>query len=128
MLSKKPLPVKTGDNIPLNGRIEVKEWDPAFENEDGTLGAYVDVTALQDFTAWSIEADLKNMAGAKVADFNPTISPDGLYQGQVESSVTTALAAGTYLFDVRIRDAGGSVQSSETQSLQLTAAISETPA
>lgn len=30
MLSNKPLPVKAGDNIPLNGRIEVKEWDPDF--------------------------------------------------------------------------------------------------
>jgi len=128
MLSNKPLPVKAGDNIPLNGRIEVKEWDPDFENADGSTGAYVDVTATQDFTLWAIEADLKNMAGVKVADFSPTISADGLYIGQVTSAVTQTLPAGTYLFDVRIRDANGQVQSSHTQSLQLTQAISETPA
>lgn len=91
MLSNKPLPVKAGDNIPLNGRIEVKEWDPDFENADGSTGAYVDVTATQDFALWAIEADLKNMAGAKVADFSPTISADGLYIDQVTSAVTQTL-------------------------------------
>lgn len=112
---------KQGDTIPLSGRIRIQEWD-----EDN--GEYVDISAVFDFSLWSIEAEVKDLTGAKVADFNPTIGTGGVYTGEIPSAASAALPVGKYRYDVRFKDEGGRVQSTGDRTFEIYAAQSEVPA
>lgn len=114
--------IKPGDTIPLNGRFTVEEWD-----EDNN--EYVDRTDTVDFTSWSIEAQVKDLAGNLVGNFNPVILPGGVYTGSLTSAVTADFEPNTrYRYDVRFRDDEGTVRSSKTGTIEVSEAMSETPA
>lgn len=117
----KTIKIKPGDSVPLNGRFVVREWD-----EDNM--EYVDRSDTVDFTTWSIEAQVRNRAGALVGDFNAQILVGGVYLGELTSATTAAFEPNDrFFYDVRFRDDMGIVRSSATGTIETSAAQSETP-
>lgn len=114
-MSKVP-EIKKGDDIPLNGFIEV--------TENG-----VDMSANEDFSQWSVSCDVKNSAGTKVLDVDVEFfSNTPAFVGAITSAQTDSLAIGeTYSFDMRFRDGLDKVRSTGTQRFKIIAPISELP-
>ena len=108
--------IKRGDTLPLSGKLSIKR-----------LG--VDVAGPAAFAGWSMSCQLREgQSGALVHDLAPVLQPDGVFYGNVPSSVTEKLNLSmTYVMDIRVKDDTGMVMSSANMTAQFVKPISETP-
>lgn len=117
--------LKNGDTYPFVGRVSVTDVDDV-------TGLKTDVTALQDFSTWTISCEYRTGPTREAALLydvpTPFINGGPVFDCSLPSAITATFAGKTKVYvDLRIKDAQGVVRSTDTRELVFNLPVSETP-